>query len=400
MGVLIKIWAITKSTGFMAALALISFGFAIYQTFYFEKKPEITISINALSRVFDIHQSVGKLKVIYANEDLRVSKKQLWAMTVTVSNTGNAGIRKDDFDEAAPFGLYFTGAEIVDTPSIHTSNSYLDESIKIKTQRDRIIFSPSIIESKDSLQISVLLLGPQSSTPTIDGFGKISGVSKFVVSTEGVAGNKTTWEKIIGTDSYVIHLYRVFVYFGVGLIVLLGLLLLMVVIMMPFFVLDELQGKKRKAVRKNQISNFMSSSSMQGVSEEVWHELKALSNLYIEYNEHALVVLKLHISEANERRDSVEKHDDVEDIHSILMFDSIDIGRRHFVEKFEELGLISFDDGTPKYSSTLEGSIEKLARFLGADMESLTKEELAHRDEMAAHRKARSGARIKLGGAR
>lgn len=394
MGVLNKIWAIAKSTSFMAALALISFGFAIYQTFYFEKKPEITISVNALSRVFDVYQSVGKLKVIYADEDLRISKKQLWAMTVTVSNTGNAGIKKGDFDEAAPFGLYFTGAEIVDTPSIHTSNSYLDESIKIRTQRDRIIFSPSIIESQDSLQISVLLLGPQSSTPTINGFGKISGVSKFIVSTDGVAGNKTTWEKIIGADSYLIHFYRVFVYLGVGLV---GLLVFMLVILMPFIVFEEFQGKKRKANRKTQISDFMSSGSMQGVSDEVWHELKALSNLYIEESENALAILKFHISEAKERRDFVEKDDDVEDPYSSkLTYDSIHMGGRYFVKKFEELGLISFDDEATKWSPTLEGSIEKLARYLGVDLDSLIKEELAHRHDMPEHRKARKGAQIKI----
>lgn len=394
MGVLNKVWEIIKSTGFMAALALISFCFAIYQTFYFEKKPEITISVNALSRVFDVYQSVGKLKVIYANEDLRVSKKQLWAMTVTVSNTGGAGIRKGDFDEAAPFGLYFPDAEIVDTPAIQTSNSYLNENIKIRTQRDRIIFSPSIIESQDSLQISVLLLGPQTSTPTISGFGKISGISKFVVSTDGVAGNKTTWEKIIGADSYLIHLYRVFVYLGVGL---LGLIVIVVVIVIPFIAFDELQGKRRKAKRRIQVNNFMSSSSIQGVSDEVWHELKALSNLYIENNEHALAMLKMHISEAKERGNCIEKDDDVKDLHdSILTHDSIHIGRWFLVQQFEELGLISLDDGATKWSPTLEDSIEKLARYLGVDLDSLIEEELAHHHEMAEHRKARKGTQIKI----
>ena len=351
MGALSKIWTIAKSTGFMAALALISFVFAIYQTFYFDKKPEITISVNALSRVFDVYQSVGKLKVIYGDEDLRVSKKQLWAMIVTVSNTGNAGIRKGDFDEAAPFGLYFTGAEIVDTPAIHTSNSYLDENIKkIVIQRDRIIFSPSIIESQDSFQISVLLLGPQSSTPTIGGFGKIAGISKYIVSTEGVAGNKTTWEKVFGAESYLIHVYRVFVYFGVGFLSLLGLVLLLLVILMPFIVIDELKSKKRKANRRAQISNFMSSSSMQGVNDEVWHELKALSNLYVEDDEHALAKLKMYISEAKECQKLIEKNDDDnnEVDLSLLMDDSIHLRRRYIEEKFKELGMISFDDGVIK----------------------------------------------------
>lgn len=390
MGALSKIWTNAKSAGFMAALALISFVFAIYQTFYFEKKPEITISVNALSRVFDVYQSVGKLKVIYENEDLRVSKKQLWAMTVTVSNTGNAGIRKGDFDEAAPFGLYFTGAEIVDTPSIHTSNSYLDENIKkIVTQRDRIIFSPSIIESQDSFQISLLLLGPQSATPTIDGFGKIAGISKFIVSSEGAAGNKTTWGKVFEADSYLIHLYRVFVYLGVGLLGLIGLLVLLLLILMPFIVIDEFQSKKRKVSRRTQISNFMSSSSMQGVSDEVWHELKALSNLYVEDDEHALAKLKLYISETKGRQKLIKKIEDVVDLSSST-FDPMHLRRRFLEKKFEELGLISFDDGAAKCSPTLEDSIEKLVRFLGVDMDSLIKEEQVQRHEATEHRKVRA----------
>jgi hypothetical protein len=378
MNALNKIWLIIKSTGFMAVLALISFCFAIYQTFYFEKKPEITLSVNALSRVFDVYQTVGKLKIIYANEDLRISKKQLWSMTVTVTNTGNAGIRKSDFDDEAPFGLHFFGAEIVDTPAIHASNTYLEQNIKLRVQRDRVIFAPSIIEPQDSIQISVLLLGPQESTPTISGSGKISGISKFVVATDGISGNKSTWEKVVGADSKLIQLYRVVVYPMLGLLVLVVSVLVLV---MPFMLISELGARERKVERRKKAAKFLSSISEQETSKELRQEFEALSNLYIGSGEHTLAMLKGAVADEKKKMAILEKcGKDIEmpplddfiitsdNLHQWLKFD-----------EFEKAGLVSYkEEGEnliPVYSPTLENSIDELARHLGLDLDELLKEE-------------------------
>lgn len=382
MNALNKIWLIIKSTGFMAVLALISFCFAIYQTFYFEKKPEITINVNALSRVFDVYQTVGKLKIIYANEDLRISKKQLWSMTVTVTNTGNAGIRKSDFDDEAPFGLHFFGAEIVDTPAIYASNAYLEQNIKLRVQRDRVIFAPSIIEPQDSVQISVLLLGPQESTPTISGNGKISGISKFVVVTDGISGNKSTWEKVVGADSKLIQLYRVVVYPMLGLLVLVVSVLVLVI---PFMLISELRERERKVERRKKVAEFLQSISEQETSKELRQEFEALSNLYIDSGEHTIAMLKGAVADEKKKKAILEKCGQDIELPAIDDFIITSDNLQHWLkyDEFEKAGLVSYkDDGGdlfPVYSPTLESSIEKLAKHLGVDLNSVLEVERAYR---------------------
>ena len=117
----------------MAIVSIFSVGLAVYQGFFYEKRGQISIYLDPPTRVFDLHQSIGGLEVSYGGEDLRKKNETLWIVNVSIRNTGNAEIRKGDYDEQVPLGLAIDEGQIVDAPKLRTSVNYLQQNLKIKT---------------------------------------------------------------------------------------------------------------------------------------------------------------------------------------------------------------------------------------------------------------------------
>lgn len=111
-----NVWEIIRSPSAMALLAIISFGFAVFQQFD-TKKPEILVKTEAVSSVFSVLQPVGGLQISYGGQDLRSSRQALWVLNAVISNDGTAGIRKADYDDSAPFSISVLGGQIVETPN-------------------------------------------------------------------------------------------------------------------------------------------------------------------------------------------------------------------------------------------------------------------------------------------
>ncbi|MDG0852182.1 hypothetical protein [Roseateles puraquae] len=69
-----------------------------------ERQGQLKVSLVSISSVFDVHQPVGGLDVSYEGRSLRSAKKALWSLSLVVPNSGNAGIRRNDFDVRSPGG--------------------------------------------------------------------------------------------------------------------------------------------------------------------------------------------------------------------------------------------------------------------------------------------------------
>jgi hypothetical protein len=213
-----KFFDMIKSPAAMAVVGIGGVVLAIYQGFFYEKRGDLTVSIDALSRVFDLHQSVGSLEISYAGKNLRAARKTLWTISLTLKNTGNAEIRKGDFDEAVPLGFKFTGAEVVETPTLNTSVAYLAENVKMRNSSDTIFLSPVIWEAGDTVQVNALLLGAESQRPSVAPVGKIAGIrSIHIVELENKEPEKGIWGLIFEGDKLWVYPARIVAYVFVGL---------------------------------------------------------------------------------------------------------------------------------------------------------------------------------------
>lgn len=363
MNLFTKIFQLVESNRSMAILAVFGTAFAIYSTYFYEKRPEITIRTDSLSRVFDLYKPVGNLKILYADQDLRSSKKQLWAMNISITNSGGTDIRKSDFDETVPFGLIFSNAEIVDTPTLNTSDTYLQEHLKMKVNANQIVISPAMFDTQDSFGISLLLLSSDVTVPSVSGIGKIAGVKQFKIEKpDSKTSNKTLWEMLTGADSLWVQFARLFVY-GFGSLLALTLLVLVIaLIVQPVSSLFERLAKNK---RQDNISKF-------NPRKDLSRETRFLSELYVSKGESAITSTWNVIRQLKHRLELIQQLSTIKDeaLFWSIVQKMAPIKKTYWI--FDELskgGLLNIEDEVPRLSESLETSLKELANYLGIKLE-------------------------------
>lgn len=256
----------------MALLAIFGFGIAIYQGFFYERRGDISIFVDQPSRVYDLRQSVGGLDIFYGGENLKSTKKTLWIVGVTIKNTGNAEIRKSDFDDASPLALIIIDGDVVEAPSIRTSNSYLEEALKVNFDRQRISLGPSILEPEDFININLLILGPENVNPKVLVSGKIAGIREFTVSKIETGKVATSWwQKIADAEAWWVHPARALVY-SIGAILSIGLFASLAAgLVIP---IESLSARRQVEIRRGKVDKYKH-------GDNISKELRLLQNIYI-----------------------------------------------------------------------------------------------------------------------
>ncbi|MCK9814475.1 hypothetical protein M1B35_10115 [Pseudomonas sp. MAFF 302046] len=176
-----KLWLLIKGQGFMALLALVGFGLAIYTAFFYEKKPHLIFTASQPAKVFDIHQPIGGLEISYAGESLRGGQNNLWVMTVVLRNEGNAEVRIGDYDDRDPVGLALKNGQLLEQPTVQSESIYISKNLDLTRDNNSVHFSPIIIEPGESLTFNLLVLGNDAIKPKIIPTGKIAGMSEIDV---------------------------------------------------------------------------------------------------------------------------------------------------------------------------------------------------------------------------
>lgn len=273
-----KIWEVIRSQSFMAAVALLSMVFAIYQTFIYERKGEIGLTIAPPAKVLDIHKAVGGLEVSYGGENLRDSKKTLWVISATIRNEGNAEIRKIDFDENDPVGFYVEKGKIVDNPSLRTSVPYLQRNFKLSQVENKITVSPSILEPGDTVFVSFLVLGDEISPPSISPLGKIAGAGDVQFKSSEDAKGSATSDNLIFTDALWLQPLRMVIYTLFFMVTIAVIASLVNAIKAP---LSKVKNLKKERCRRAAIDKFKR-------GESVSREVRAVGLMYIEQGEISL----------------------------------------------------------------------------------------------------------------
>ncbi|EEB5697353.1 TPA: hypothetical protein G8L80_001208 [Salmonella enterica] len=267
-----SIWGFVKSAGFMAVVALVSFVVAIYVGFYYEKQGNISIELMQPTKVLDIHQAVGGLSISYNGEELRTAKKNLWLINVTIKNTGNAVIRKGDFDDSSLLTLRVSGGEVVEKPTIITDSVYLKDNIKPRISNDSLVFNPVIIEPDEKFRVSFFVLGSENSSPVISLVGKVAGVKGFdILKMSGDSQTESFWSEVFTTSKWWYQIIRVFVYAFLCLILM---ALLAMSLSIPSDIISARRKNKEKSIRSVKVNDYKP-------EEDISLQRKTLLDFYV-----------------------------------------------------------------------------------------------------------------------
>lgn len=267
-----SLWQFVKSAGFMAVVALVSFGVAIYASFYYEKQGQISVELTQPTKVLDIHEAVGGLSISYDGEELRTAKKNLWLINTTIKNTGNAVIRKGDFDDSSLLTLKISGGEVVEKPTLITDSTYLKDNVKPKVINDTIVFNPIIIEPDEKFLVSFFVLGSEKLSPVISLAGKVAGVKGFnVLEMSDDTKSQSIWNELFTTSKWWHQIIRAFAYAFLCLI-LMALLVMSLSIPGEFF--SKRSKSKVESLRRIEADEYKP-------EEDISIQRKALLDFYV-----------------------------------------------------------------------------------------------------------------------
>lgn len=367
MQLLLRLWDRVKSQAFMAIIALVGLGLAIYQGFYYEKRPEVQVRINAVSRVFDVLQPVGGLQVFYRGEDLRNKKEQLSIVSLSIINSGNTVIRKDDFDETFPFGLEIHDGVIAEKPTLSSASPYLQSALTMASDSKNIHFNKVIFEPGDSFQLSVLLLSSEGATPSITPAGKIAGVKQIdIVTPTSKGAEKSWWQKAVGADEYWVHFARAILYFFFLIFVWAVMAGTVIILVLPFILISNYLEQRK---REKKLDAYKPNESLDAETRFLCERYKAMGNSSLEEAWRAVRWVK-------QRRELIVKLSCIKDEPTLVEIANklAPTPRSVMFSEAIEKGVVRCDQTNADMSATFERNVVELAEYLGIDLELKQKE--------------------------
>ena len=197
-------------------LAAIFGGITIYTEFIRDNNPEIKTEIIANASILDIREDIQDLQVIYKDENIKKSQKNLSSLLIKLSNAGRNPILSSYYDDSSPFGLQIFNCEIIKSEIVSASNEYLISKLKEKEDKiigDKFIFPKIIFEPDDYITLKFLLMHPENQVVKATPVGKVAS-TKFlkVLETFQQNGKESFWQQVI-SGPVLVHLSRIPVYF-------------------------------------------------------------------------------------------------------------------------------------------------------------------------------------------
>lgn len=347
----------------MAVLTIASVIFAVYQTFYYERRGVLSITVTPPAKVLDIRRAVGGLDVSYAGVNLRDTKKTLWIVNSTVRNDGNAEIRKGDFDENDLLGFLVENGKVVDTPSLRTSIPYLQKHLVLSQLDDRVTLSSSIIEPGDTIFVSFLVLGDEEVAPNILPLGKIAGVRAIDFRSAGDAQKSSISEVLIKSDNWWTHPLRMLFYI-LALVIIIALIGgLVASVMVPF---EKIKKAKAKSKRQAAIDGYKS-------GESISKEVRILGRMYVEKGSDVLLQANQLFGALCDRLSRRSSYHQIytNNIPS-YMESSVELPfyMRHFMLRMNKLGFPVSESASKEQLDVWVSELDDLADYLSLDVKS------------------------------
>jgi hypothetical protein len=221
-------------------IAVILGGITIYIEFYRDNSPEIKTEIIANASILDIKEDITDLQIIYHEENIKKSHKNLTSLIIKLSNTGRNPILNAYYDDSFPFGLQISDCEIIKNDIVSASNTYLINKLKDKKiENDKFIFPKIIFEPDDYIVLKFLLMHSENQKIKVTHIGKVAS-TKFLNITETFQENdkELFWQQIF-SGSIIVHLSRIPIYF------IIFIFLILIFLLPPFWITTLFQEKNR-----------------------------------------------------------------------------------------------------------------------------------------------------------
>ncbi|CAH0216390.1 hypothetical protein [Pseudomonas brassicacearum] len=364
-----KMWSLIKGQGFMALLALVGFGLAIYTGFFYEKKPHLVFTVSQPTKVFDIHQPIGGLDISYAGESLRGGQKNLWVMTVVLRNEGNSEVRKGDYDDRDPVGLTLKNGQLLEQPTVQSDSTYITKNIELARDGNSVHFGPIIVEPGESLTLNLLVLGNEATKPEIVPIGKVAGTSGIDVRSSEDKTKSGVMRDMFYAERWWVQGLRGLAYtflFVAGMLILTGV---PQVFAIPF---QASRDKRRKAERRGQMDRYRPGQPLSAQG-------RILTTIYIDKGFSALRRTYQAIAEISARQHAIEKFKT-----SLTEEQFQDVDKKYFslsrdtifqIERLEKVGLVNVRDMPLGQLTNFLAEIESLCVHLDIPVTDLSKED-------------------------
>ncbi len=245
----------TKSnvTFVITSVGLIASTIGIVSYFFERNTTSIKFQLLSNTNVFDIHEEIKPLDIIYNGQSIKNAKQNLKVFTLKISNNGDKDILNDFYDDRDPLGFQISKGLIIEKPTlIGASNSYIKKNLKLVLKNGAIItFSPIILETGEYFTAKILVLHNQSEEPTIKPVGKIAGIKEIDFIDENDLNNKNpVLELLLNSFSgnIFIQLTRSVIYF----------IIVVILIVLLIYVSDKINAFREKEVKLQLISEYKS----------------------------------------------------------------------------------------------------------------------------------------------
>lgn len=325
------------------------------------KKPALSFEVISNANVYDIHENVGKLDVIYAGQSLRANKQILRLLNFRIINSGQTSFLKNDYDESEPLGFSINGGTILELPKFTGSSDYLQAHAKptvISSTEIRIM--PLIFEPGEFIEIHALVLAREGAEPVVQPLGKLAGIKKIqVVESNQSAEHRSFWRQIVDANSIWVQIARAPVYGGLGVVMIVLLVLFIMLFIVP---IDSLMDFKKKRERTAKIKMYSQGKPLSVADRHV-------IEMYVEDGEiglERLIKISDRISERNILASKIGKGLEEEELKKILR--SVFPLRHDRIEKMEKEGLIKRDGMVISVDSELMRALNELAEFVGVSL--------------------------------
>jgi hypothetical protein len=213
-------------------LALISLAFTIYQIFYVFNYPSIKVNYIGEIDILNIDKHsqilVDKLEFLYKGVNIREKNQNLKLFLLSVLNDGYVDILKNFFDDHDPLGFQISSGKILYHSIVGASSRYLEDNITMTLHSpQKVILSPIIIDKKSRFVIQLLVLHEKDTNPIVKATGKIAGI-KEIEAVPLVESPKSSNLSIAFGGSADIQMLRVYVYFFIGIIVIISFVIVLI----------------------------------------------------------------------------------------------------------------------------------------------------------------------------
>lgn len=354
----------------MALLALVGFGLAIYTAFFYEKKPHLVFTSSQPAKVLDIHRAIGGLEVSYGGENLRGGENNLWVMTVTLRNEGNAEVRKGDYDDRDPIGFSLENGQLLEQPSVQSESSYILKNLGLSRDGNSVSFAPVIIEPGESLTLSLLVLGADAMKPGIVPMGKIAGASEVGVRRAEDKTKSGVMGDLFYSERWWVQVLRAVAYTFIFLIG--GAIVTMVpqIFAIPF---QAHFDKKKKAQRRIQTNSYRPGHSLSSIE-------RVLTDLYIERGERPIRDAYRGLAEVASHREVLEGvRSSLNDVQIKIIEDRCFSPSRdsiYKIERLEKCGIPNVRELTLDQLRMAISEVEALCIHLGLSVSEFKKNDL------------------------